>query len=137
MQKKHVYYLQTLGKALEISFPELEFMIKNFSFIDPPQRKLHQCNIGLVIDKFVNGDGMQFNKTTVYKQYRNYCHDTTLDFHFEVTSNSDPVKFFVKLYEDEEYNELARLPLLIYAISPDSVTCECVFSIMNYIKNQY
>ena len=44
---------------------------------------------------------------------------------------------FVKLYEDEEYNELARLPLLIYAISPDSVTCERGFSIMNYIKNQY
>ena len=80
----------------------------------------------LAIDKFDNGDGIQFNKTTVYKQYRNYCHDTTLDFYFEVTSNSDPVKFFVKLYEDEEYNELARLALLIYAISPDSVTCERV-----------
>ena len=39
--KKHMYtYLQTLGKALEIWFPELKFMIKNFSFIDLPQRKL-------------------------------------------------------------------------------------------------
>ena len=62
---------------------------------------------------------------------------TTLAFVFEGASNSDPVVFFLKLYNEEEYNELARLALLIYAISPDSVACERGFSSMNYIKNQH
>ena len=44
------------------------------------------------------------------------------------------MKFFIKL---EEYNELARLVLLIYCISPDTIMCERGFSNMNYIKNQY
>ena len=33
------------------------------------------------------------------------------------------MKFFVRLYsEDEDYGELARLALLVYSISPDSVS---------------
>ena len=137
-EKKSTYaYLLTLGKTIEQRFPELEFMTQHFSFIDPPQRRLQQCDTGLIIDKFDNGQDIQFNKTTVHKQYRNYCHDTTLDFLFEVASNSDPVVFFLKLYNEEDYCELARLALLIFSISPDSVACERGFSSMNYIKNQH
>ena len=68
---------------------------------------------GLIIDKFDNGKDIQFNKTTVHKHY---CHDTTLDFIFEVVYNSDPVIFFLKLYNENDYCELARLALLIFSI---------------------
>ena len=47
------------------------------------------------------------------------------------------MKFFIKLYKDDDYNELARLALLVLCISPDAVTCERGFSNMNFIKNQY
>lgn len=129
-------YLQTVCMELDKRFPELEFMTTHFSFIEPPQRKLHQCDVGLVIDKFAS-EGVQFSKTLVHKQYRNYCHDSTLDFLFDVPCGGNSVKFFVKLFSEEEYSELARLALLIYTISPDTVTCERGFSAMNYIKNQY
>ena len=88
-------YLKTVGKAIENRFPELEFITNNFSFIDPKQRKLCHCDIQLVVKKFANDNEMNFNKTTLYKQYRNYSHDTTLDFLFEVTSSSNPVKFLL------------------------------------------
>ena len=130
-------YLVTLSNSLDARFPELEFMTRNLSFTDPPKRKLHQCNIVEVIEKFDNGEGVTFCKTTVRKQYRNYCNDTTLDFLFEVQSNSNPVAFFIKLYNDEEYSQLASLALLVYSLSPDSVACERGFSSMNYIKNQF
>ena len=134
--KKVMYsYLLVLGKTIEERFPELDFMTKQLCFTDPPQRKLHLCDTGLVVDKFSNDQS--FCKTTVHKQYRTYCHDTTLDFLYEVTCNSNPVAFFVKLYNEEEYNELARLALLVLVISPDSVACERGFSTMNFIKNQY
>ena len=77
-------YLKTVGKAIENRFHELEFITNNFSFIDPKQRKLCHCDIQLVVKKFANDNEMNFNKTTLYKQYRNYTHDTTLDFLFEV-----------------------------------------------------
>ena len=113
-----------LGKTIEQRFPELNFMTEQLSFTDPPQRKLHQCDTNLLIDKFSNDKGIEFCKTTVHKQYRIYCHDTTLDFLFETTCGLDPVAFFISLYNEEDYNELARLALLIFAISPDSVACE-------------
>ena len=126
-----------LGKTIEQRFPELDFMTEQLCFTNPPQRKLHQCDINTVIDKFSNDQGIKFCKTTVHKQYRTYCHDTTLDFLFETTCGSNPTHFFVTLYNEEDYNELARLALLIFAISPDSVACERGFSMMNFIKNQY
>ena len=136
--KKAMYsYLVMLGKTIEQRFPELDFMTKQLCFTDPPQRKLHQCDTSIVIDKFSNDQGVEFCKTIVHKQYRTYCHDTTLDFLYNVTCSSNPVAFFVKLYNEEEYSELARLALLIHAISPDSVACERGFSTMNFIKNQY
>lgn len=136
--KKAMYtYFIAISNSLNARFPELDFMTTNLSFIDPSQRKLYHCNMAVVIDKFDNGEGVHFCKTTVTKQYRNYCNDTTLDFLYEVSSNSDPVLFFIKLYNDEEYSELARLALLIYALSPDSVACERGFSSMNYVKNQH
>ena len=126
-----------LGKAIEHRFPELNFMTEQLSFIDPPQRKLHQCDTSMIIDKFSNDQGIAFCKTTVHKQCRTYCHDTTLDFLFETTCDSNPVAFFVALHNEEDYSELARLALLIFAISPDSVACERGFSTINFIKNQY
>ena len=114
--KKMYSYLVVLGKVIEQRFPELDFMAEQLCFIDPPQRKLHQCDTSMIIDKFSNDQGIKFCKTTVHKQYRTYCHDTTLDFFVEVTCDSNPIAFFVALYNEEDYNELARLALLIYAI---------------------
>ena len=116
-QKAMYSYFMVLGKAIEHRFPELNFMTEQLSFIDPPQRKLHQCDTSMIIDKFSNDQGIAFCKTTVHKQYRTYCHDTTLDFLFETTCDSNPVAFFVALHNDEDYSELARLALLIFAIS--------------------
>ena len=79
-QKAMYSYLLVLGKTIEHRFPELNFMTEQLSFIDPPQRKLHQCDTSMIIDKFSNDQGIAFCKTTVHKHYRTYCHDTTLDF---------------------------------------------------------
>ena len=136
--KKTMYaYLLAVGKVIDSRFPELEFMTTNLSFIDPPQRKLRQCNIAAIIEKFDNGENIKFCETTITKQYRKYCYDRTLDFLYEVSSNRNPVSFFIKLSGDEDYSELARIALLIYSLSPDSVACERGFSSMKYVKNQY
>ena len=62
-----------------------------------------------------------------------YCNDSSLDFAYEVCSK-DHVRFWCELYEAEDYRALASLAILI---SPTSVICECGFSSMNYIKNEF
>ena len=128
-------FLHTIGLALEQRYPEKDFILQHCSFLDVSRRKFHVCDIGAVVDKFSND---HINKSLCIQQYRMFVSDSTLDFVFECTCKKDSAAFFIHLYnESEEYCQLAKLALLIFCISPDSVACERGFSCMNYVKNQF
>ena len=65
-----------------------------------------------------------------------YRNDSSLDLSYELCQK-DHVKFWCELYEGDDYEELATLAILLLSISPTFVICECGFSSMNYIKNEF
>ena len=65
-----------------------------------------------------------------------YCNDSSLELSYELC-DKDQVKFWCELHESDDYKELATFAILMLSISPTSVICECGFSSMNYIKNEF
>lgn len=128
-------YVHAVGLAIEKRYSEKEFVLKHCAFLEVSRRKFQPCDIGVVVDKFSNS---QVNRRMCIQQYAAFVNDSTLDFVFECTCNKDPAAFFVHLYNEcEEYSELAKLALLLFCLSPDTVECERGFSSMNFIKNEF
>ena len=44
-----------IGMSLESRFPELEFVVRNLSFLCPVNRKHSRCDIEAVVKKYCNG----------------------------------------------------------------------------------
>ena len=132
-----VSYIYTIAASMKSRFPEIGFVIANTSFLDPSVRHLHKTDIISLVERFnCNRDPFNFDATVVTAQYSMYCNDSSLDFAYEAC-NKDTVSFWCELYVSEEYNQLASLAILLLSISPTSVICECGFSSMNYIKNEF
>ena len=52
--KKNMYtYLNVIGMNIENRFPEIDFMTTQFSFIEPNQRQLHQCNMSIIVSQMM------------------------------------------------------------------------------------
>ena len=91
----------------------------------------------ILTDKFNTGEApFDFDCNVLSSQHRLYVNDTTLHFQYELCGE-DYIKFWCKLYMDDEFQQLARLALLLLTISPTSVICERGFSVMNYVKNEF
>jgi hypothetical protein len=68
------------------------------------------------------------------KTIQNLFFDNSLDLLLEDTCNKDITTFFLTLLQEEEFSEFDRLALLVLTLSPDSVSCERGFSVMNYVE---
>ena len=136
--KKTMYsYIVTTGRALERRFPEIDVVVKNTAFLDPPMRSLQQPDMQILTDKFDTCEApFDFDCNVLSSQFRLYANDTTLDFQYELCGK-DYITFWCKLYMEDEFKQLARLALLLLTISPTSVICERGFSVMNYVKNEF
>jgi len=130
-----VSYVRAIGLAIEERYPEKGFILSHCAFLEVSRHKFQTCDIGCVVEKFSNG---HVNRRMCIQQYAAFMNDSTLDFIYECTCKKDPIAFFVHLYSEcEEYSELAKLALLLFCISPDTVACERGFSTMNFIKNEF
>ena len=48
-------FTSTIGKSLEVRFPEMEFVVHNMSFLCPENRKHSRCDIEAVVTKYCEG----------------------------------------------------------------------------------
>lgn len=131
-------YVKTISLSLIDRFPEMDFIIDNTSFLDPSLRHLHKVNIPALVDRFnTDTDPFNFNVSAISTQYTMYCNDSSLDISYELCQKNQ-VTFWCELYdESDDYNDLAKLAILLLSVSPSSVICERGFSSMNYIKNEF
>ena len=117
-------YIYKIAESIEKRFPEIDFMITNTAFLEPPLRNLQQPDMQAMLNRFGQESGpVTFPLDRVIMQFRLYQNDSSLDIQFR-TCNKDAVVFWCQLYEDGDYKELASLALLLLSISPTSVLCE-------------
>lgn len=119
-----------VGNSLENRFPEMQFVLKNLSFLNPANRKHSRCDIEAVIHKFCK-DIVEVE--TTYSSYRN---DDSLDFVF-LNCNKRADVFFHQLSQMPDYSQFGLLAQTLLCMSPDTVECERGFSRMNMTKNKF
>ena len=74
-------YILIIGKALERSFPELDFIVQNTAFLDPAIRSMQRPDIEALQCKFDTGkEPFEFDASLLSSQYRIYENDVTIDF---------------------------------------------------------
>ena len=130
-------YVETVSLSLIDCFPEMDFIIDNTSFLDPSLRQLHRANIPALVERFnTDTDPCDFDVSVISTQYTMYQNDSFLDFYYEPCQKNH-VTFWCELYESDDYKDLVKWAILLLSVSPLSVICECGFSSMNYIKNEY
>ena len=117
-------YIYKIAESIEKRFPEIDFMVTNTAFLEPPLRNLQQPDMQAMLNRFRQESGpLTFPLDRVIMQFCLYQNDSSIDILFR-TCNKDPVVFRCQLYEESDYKELASLALLLFSISPASVLCE-------------
>ena len=130
-------YIYKIADSIEKRFPEIDFMLTNTAFLEPPLRNLQQPDMQAMLNRFGQKSGpVAFPLDRVIMQFRLYQNDSSIDIQFSAC-NKDPLVFWCQLYEEGDYKELASLALLLLSISPTSVLCKQGFSTMNYVKNEF
>ena len=130
-------YIYKIAVSIEKRFPEIDFMLTNTAFLEPPLRNLQQLDMQAMLKSFWARKWPRcFPIDKVIMQFRFYQNDSSIDIQFSACKK-DPVVFWCQLYEEGDYKELASLALLLLSISPTSVLCERGFSTMNYVKNEF
>ena len=66
-----------------------------------------------------------------------FRYDDELDFMYNVKGKRDLCTFSVNLYKMPEYKEFAKICIMLFTFSPDTVEVERGFRSLNYIKNQF
>ena len=122
-----------IGKSLENRFPEMKFVLKNLSFLNPSNRKHSKCDIEVVVHKFCSE---KVEVQTTKLQYSSYRNDDSLDFVF-LNCDKHADVFFHQLSQMPEYSQFGLLAQTLLCMSPDTVECECGFSRMNLTKNKF
>ena len=115
----------------------MDFIIGNTSFLDPSLRQLHRANIPALVERFnTDTDPCNFDVSVISTQYTMYQNDLSLDFSYGLCQKNQ-VTFWCKLYESDDYKDLAKLAILLLSVSSSSVICEHGFNSMNYMKNEF
>ena len=122
-----------IGKSLENRFPEMKFVLKNLSFLNPSNRKHSKCDIEAVVHKFCSE---KVEVQTTKLQYSSYRNDDSLDFVF-LNCDKHADVFFHQLSQMPEYSQFGLLAQTLLCMSPDTVECERGFSRMNLTKNKF
>ena len=105
--------------------------------VSNPANRLQQPDLHALINRFSQEGGpVVFSLDVIIMQFRLYQNDCSIDMIFSL-GNQDTVKQWCQLYEGNYYKELASLAQQLLSISPKSVLCECGFSTMNYVKNEF
>ena len=131
---KNVFnFTVAIGRSLESRFPEMNFVVRNLSFLCPTNRKHSRCNIEAVIKKYCKDS---VNVTTAKMQYCVYRNDESLT-HLFINCEQQPDTFFCKLAQMPEYDQFGLLAMILMCMSPDTVECERGFSSMNLTKDKF
>ena len=129
-------FTSTIGKSLEVRFPEMEFVVHNMSFLCPENRKHSRCDIcRSSCEKYCDGI-MNVSRSTAKLQYNVYRNDDSLDFLF-LNCDKQPDTFFCKLLQMSEHDQFGLLAVIPLCMSPDTVECERGFSTMNLTKDKF
>ena len=123
-----ISYMHKVGLALETRFSDESFYADQCSFIEPLKRNFIRCDIKQVLQKVDSRGWLNIDK--LQRQYKTYLFNGFL---FTDTCKQDITKFFLYLFQKEQFSELARLVLL--TVSPDSVACERGISVI--VKNEH
>ena len=98
-----------ISESLEKRFPEIDFMVTNTAFLEPPLRNLQQPDMQVMLNRFGQESGpVTFPLDRVIMQFRLYQNDSSIDIQFSAC-NKDPVVFWCQLHEVGDYKELASL----------------------------
>ena len=134
-------YIVQVAKSLHQQFPEAAIILSTCSFQCP--RKHQIIDMQAAVERF---DNNYFDFNAVKRGYHSYRKDDLLDYLYEekykepcsggeVTENV--VGFWSDLYQNfPEYKDIAKLALLLMAITPDTCEGERGFSVMNHVKNE-
>ena len=107
-------YIYKIADSIEKRFPEIDFMLTNTVFLEPPLRNLQQPDMQAMLNRFGQESGpVAFPLDRVIMQFHLYQNDSSIDIQFSAC-NKDPVVFWCQLYEEGDYKELASLALLLY-----------------------
>ena len=123
-----VKFILTTVQELDDRFPEAQFIIKNFSFINPNNRTIHSVDILELARRFSS-----LNPEDVSREYSRYVHDQNVDDCLQ-HCHGNLVKLWAQL-RNEGYCGLSNIAFCIMAMSPENASCERAFSIMKYVKN--
>ena len=134
-------YIVQVAKSLHQQFPEAAIILSTCSFQCP--RKHQIIDMQAAVERF---DNNYFDFNAVKRGYHSYRKDDLLHYLYEekykepcsggeVTENV--VGFWSDLYQNfPEYKDIAKLALLLMAITSDTCECERGFSVMNHVKNE-
>ena len=120
-----------IGRSLESRFPEMNFVVRNLSFLCPTNRKHSRCDIEAVIKKYCKDS---VNITTAKMQYSVYRNDESLT-HLFINCEQQP-DTFCKIAQMPEYDQFGLLAVILMCMSPDTIECEHGLSSMNLTKDK-
>ena len=69
-----------ISESLEKRFPEIDFMVTNTAFLEPPLRNLQQPDMQVMLNRFGQESGpVTFPLDRVIMQFRLYQNDSSID----------------------------------------------------------
>lgn len=125
-------FTAAIGRSLDARFPELDFVIKNLSFLCPANRKHSRCDIEAVVRRYCKNSVAAAVANRQYSVYRN---DDSVDYVY-LHCEKQPDTFFCRLAQMPEYDQFGLLAITLMCMSPDTVECERGFSCMNLTKDK-
>ena len=91
-------YIYKIAESIEKCFPEIDFMVTNTAFLEPPLRNLQQPDMQAMLNRFGQESGpVTLPLDKVIMQFRLYQNDSSIDIQFR-TCNKNPVVFWCQLY---------------------------------------